>query len=382
MQRRIFVRVLAVVSLLSMGLACQNVQADEGQPIAVRQWPGGMLSIETQWGLNLVLNPNASALELLGRAPSQVVELGTDEVDHILDRLPNVAEVTWAASGEAKPTPNAIHVQSLATGAVSVSVDGLRLVVAKQSSLASLAKQEAASDLAVLMAEGNVRFDSFEKILTTINARQVLLVVEDAKAAGLVGDFTAVPHNTFSLAKSASKKENEAAPKVTVLSSEPWKMPADLEELFAKMEASCRASQQVFSKLSVAQMNFKPSNGTHTPRWNTEHMMGRQLGFFSQIYNAIDPTIPVMNLNPKQMPEDYEYAHASWNGAEEARQMQRVSDFTRRFAYLLDGQELDKQAPGSRWPSLRALLEQMHRHYAEHTANTVKKFDLPDWPEE
>ena len=148
------------------------------------------------------------------------------------------------------------------------------------------------------------------------------------------------------------------------------------------MRDSNQKSQAVFAKLSVDQMNFRPSNGTHTPRWNTEHMMGRQLKFFSQIYHTIDPMIPVMDLNPAQMPPDYSASHPDWDGAEEARQMQRVDDFCHRFAYLLDGLDVGAKAPGSRWPSLRALLVQMDRHYAEHTANTVKKFDLENWPKQ
>ena len=110
-------------------------------------------------------------------------------------------------------------------------------------------------------------------------------------------------------------------------------------------------------------------------------MMGRELLFFSQIYNAVDPTIPVMDLNPKQMPEDYKFAHADWTGAEEGRQMHRVQAFTRRFAYLLDGMDLDKRAKGSRFWTPRALLKQMERHYSEHTANVKKKMELPGWPE-
>ena len=108
-------------------------------------------------------------------------------------------------------------------------------------------------------------------------------------------------------------------------------------------------------------------------------MMGRQLMFFSQIYHEVDPAIPVIDLNPKQMPPDYSAAHPDWDGQEETRQMNRVSEFTRRFAYLLRDVNLDVRAPGSRW-TLRGLLRQMERHYDEHTANTVKKFDLPDWP--
>jgi hypothetical protein len=80
------------------------------------------------------------------------------------------------------------------------------------------------------------------------------------------------------------------------------------------------------------------------------------------------------------MPAQYVFAHKDWTGAEEARQLQRVSDFCRRFAYLLDGMKVTDKAKGTIWPSLQALLVQMERHYQEHTANTVKKFDLPGWP--
>jgi len=158
-------------------------------------------------------------------------------------------------------------------------------------------------------------------------------------------------------------------------------MTKEVADLFQKKEAASAASRKVFSELSVAQMNFKPSNGSHTPRWNTEHMMGRELLFFSQIYNAVDPTIKIMNLNPKQMPKDYKFAHPDWTGEEEAKQMLRVENFTRRFAYLLEGLDLDSKPKGSRWTP-RALLKQMDRHYGEHTANVVKKKQLEGWPKE
>jgi len=89
-----------------------------------------------------------------------------------------------------------------------------------------------------------------------------------------------------------------------------------------------------------------------------------------------------MDLNPKQMPKDYKFAHEDWTGAEEARQMKRVEDFTRRFAYMLDGMDLNKRAKGSRFWSPRALLAQMERHYNEHSANVVKKMKLDGWPNE
>ncbi len=169
--------------------------------------------------------------------------------------------------------------------------------------------------------------------------------------------------------------------RTVLLGNQPLTLPIELEQLMAAKEAACTASQKVFAELSVKQMNFRPSNGSHTPRWNAEHMMGRELLFFSQIFHAQDEAIPVMDLNPKQMPPDYVYRHPDWTGTEEARQMQRVASFTSRFAHLLKDLPLDEKAPGSNWTP-RGLLRQMDRHYSEHTANVKKKFELEDWPSE
>ena len=156
----------------------------------------------------------------------------------------------------------------------------------------------------------------------------------------------------------------------------------ELAELLGKMDAACRASQEVFRPLSAAQLNWRPPNGTHTPRWNAEHMTGRQLLFFSQIYAAIDPeTHRAIDLNPEQMPPDYAAAHPEWTGKEEAEQMRRANEYVLGFAHLFEGLDLDAPAPGSRWTP-RGLLEQMARHFNEHTANVKKKFELPEWPAE
>lgn len=159
-----------------------------------------------------------------------------------------------------------------------------------------------------------------------------------------------------------------------------WRAEGELAELLKKMRASCEKSQKVFRPLSAEQMNWRPPNGTHTPRWNAEHLMGRQLLFFSQIYAAIDPERhEAIDLNPAQMPAHYEAGHSGWTGEEEAERMLRVSDYVQGHAYLLEGLDLDAKAPGSRW-KLRALLKQMDRHFTEHTANVVKKMKLPAWP--
>ncbi len=186
---------------------------------------------------------------------------------------------------------------------------------------------------------------------------------------------------TRSLAQSVSAPP-ESQVDAALLLAAPQPVPEHLQEMFDRMEVANRRSQDVFRQLSVEQMNFKPSNGSHTPRWNAEHMSGRQLLFFSQIYNALDPRIPIFDWNPQQMPMDYKARHPRWSGAEEARAMQRVDDFCRRFAYLLTDIQLNDKPPATSWPSLKALLLQMEKHYDEHTANVKKKFELPDWPKE
>ena len=108
-------------------------------------------------------------------------------------------------------------------------------------------------------------------------------------------------------------------------------------------------------------------------------MLGRELGFFSQIYAALLQDFPAVDLNPAQMPDDYEPAHPDWSGADEARRIKAVQALVRRYSYLLEGVDLDERAPGSRW-TLRRLLRQMDRHWGEHTANVMAKFELDDWP--
>jgi len=176
----------------------------------------------------------------------------------------------------------------------------------------------------------------------------------------------------------SSESSDSSVDAAHLLDSPP--VPEHLRDLFDRMEAANRRSQDVFRQLSAEQMNFQPSDGTHTPRWNAEHMAGSQLLFFSQIYHALDSRIPVVDRNPKQMPEDYQALHPGRSGKEEARALQRVDDFCRRHAYLLKDIQLDEKPPATFWPSLEALLLQMEKHYDEHTANVKKKFQLPDWP--
>lgn len=364
--------------------------AREGDPIAVRIWPGGMVTIHSHWGLSVAIQGETRQPENPARTnppyataipkTNATVTIGESGA-FVLSRPVNQAETTWRQvtnddiqTGRKSKTPNDIQVNLLDGKAVHIQLDGADLVVPGTDCtveiLNSIPSIDAVigSDLQRLVEQG--------KSLPA-NVRNWVSISATAPDSANV---KTQDHNT--VAVSSESPDSKMVSTVTwwTVSPQPWQMPREMNRLFVAMEKSCAESQRVFAGMTVAQMNFKPANGTHTPRWNVEHMMGRQLLFFSQMYHEADPSIPVMDLNPAQMPPDYKFANADWHGAEEARQMQRVSDFSRRFAYLLDGYTVDEKIPGSRWPTLQALLKQMERHFSEHTANTEKKFLLPGWP--
>ncbi|MEO1527424.1 MAG: DinB family protein [Planctomycetota bacterium] len=379
-----------------------TVSAAEGDPIAIRMWEDKTVSIETHSGLNLGVLPSSSSTS--DRVPAHRVDQSVhamNDFDHVLFREVNQSDPVFRERKEDEAVAqNSIIVRSehpsdtkLARG-MRIEVDGVSIVVAldlgKQSK--SLDWQVEPADVFVvpeLTSDGSPTLSNpvIISYFEALKPRQLVVSSKIQKqdmdlfstTTGIMGKSIEVEHNTFAVSMAGIR--NEDSPRLMTLGDSPKKLSDELERLFKAMELSNLKSQRVFEKLSAKQLNFKPANGTHTPRWNSEHMMGRQLLFFSQIYHAVDPTIPVMNLNPKQMPRDYAAAHPDWDGKEEARQMQRVSDFTRRYAYLLEGIELNKRAPGSGW-TLAALLRQMDRHYGDHTANTVKKFELPGWPSE
>ena len=156
-------------------------------------------------------------------------------------------------------------------------------------------------------------------------------------------------------------------------------MPAELAESFRKKETMGRECTKTYRDLSIGQLNHVPSNGTHCPRWNSEHITTTELNFFSSIYSRIDPMIPNVNMKPAQTPPDYVPAQPNWDGAEEARQFERVMAFARRFAYLLDGVEMTDKPAGSPW-KMDKLFMRMETHYKHHTDKVLEKFKLSDWP--
>jgi L-ascorbate metabolism protein UlaG (beta-lactamase superfamily) len=411
----------------------------------VRWWGQAMVSIETYWNLHVVIDPfgeqvgykdpqlsadlvlithehadhnNASAVR-----GEPVVVRGLDAegnvalLHQVLDRMPNEERPTWkstsnAGLAQAAASGHQVMVRAIpawhddekgadrgATAIFVIDVDGVRIVHCGDLGQSKLANDQRISlgrvDVLLIPVGGVYTVDgqTAAEIVRQVNPRITIPIhyKTPALAFDLHGvnafvdamkpdaEVSHLPGNT--LAVSASKSNGPEKTRVVVLGYEPWQPSGELAELYDRKEAASRNSGEVFRTLSSHQMNFRPSDGTHTPRWNAEHMMGRELLFFTQIFAQRDPAIAPIDLNPAQMPPDYKAAHPDWSGAEEARQIERVSALVRRCGYLLDGIDLDERAPNSRW-SLRRLFQQMERHYGEHTANVKKKFDLPDWPQD
>ncbi len=391
----------AAIALLFLTAMCGSVQANDGEPVAIRYWPGNCISIETMWNFHIAIGVDPTSRAALPRsADVEFVDdfwaaSGSDNL--VLDRKPNESHVALKPSSECPdPSQNAVRfLRVVLSGkgankfiAVNIiSVDGVTIVDSNKNSadeliaalkeLKELPKPMHAID-AFLIDDGKADQATFKTLQGLLKAK--VMVLRDTVKFETVGEASVetILHNSLAI----SKSDEASKPRWVKLSEKAWTMGKALADLFGKKEAACKTSRSVFAKLSVNQLNFRPSNGTHTPRWNTEHMMGRELLFFSQIYHAVDSSIPIMDLNPKQMPPDYRAAHLDWSGMEESMQMVRVEAFTRRFAYLLEGMDLDKKAKGSAFWTPKALLKQMDVHYSEHTANVVKKMDLADWPKE
>ena len=372
---------IGLVGLVASIITAGSVAADDGHPVAIRNWEQG-ITIETMWGFQIGLGISDASLSKLPRKPDLVLaDVGVGE-SVTLTRLPNQAKPSMSKEPGDSNDDNLVVVERGKEGTPAmVTVDGLTVVYLDAAADAEFAKQLAGKQVVVIATGAGLKPEMYASIVDAFKPK--LMVVKTGIEK--VGDQTveSISHNSVAVSSGKlAKAKAKAKTRIVSLGTEGYKLSKELTTLFDKKEAACKKSREVFAKLSVAQMNFKPANGTHTPRWNTEHMMGRELQFFSQIYRAVDPEIPVMNLNPAQMPNKYKFAHKDWTGEEEARQTKRVEDFTRRFAYMLDGMSLNKRAKGSRFWTPKSLLAQMERHYKEHTGNVVKKMELDGWPTE
>ena len=373
---------LGLVGLISLTFAAGFAVADDGDPVAIRHWGDQKFTIETMWGFQIGMGlKDANTNKLAGKPDLLLADVGVGEIV-TLQRLPNQAKSSISKEAAKSKDDNAVVVErGQGNAPAMVTVDGVAIVYLNAAVEAEFAKQLEGKQVVVIATGSGLTPEMYAAMFDSLKPK--LMVVR----AGMekVGDqaVETVLHNTVAVSSAnQAKAKDKTTARIVSLGTETYQLSEALTTLFEKKEAACKKSREVFAKLSVAQMNFKPANGTHTPRWNTEHMMGRELHFFSQIYHAVDPAIPVMNFNPAQMPNKYKFAHEDWTGEEEARQTKRVEDFTRRFAYMLDGMSLNKRAKGSRFWTPKSLLAQMERHYKQHTGNVVKKMKLDGWPKE
>ena len=418
--------------------------ADEGNPVAVRWWGQSFVTVESYWGITVAIDPYSLDIGYDNpHVEADFVVMTHEHADHsnetlvrgdpviehalaangnvrtigpILDRSPNSPNIHIGSIAQCVfPSSNAVYVQTIAShhddeqGAkrgnnalVLVSVDAVRILHCGDLGQSSLTdtQLEAIGDVDVLVIPvgGVYTIDgpTAAAITEQVNPRFVLpihyktdvlkidLQPIDPFLAALPDRFeeSRPVGNTFAV--TAGRGPTREAPKVVIPKYTEWQMPQDLARLFAIKETDARKNMAVYKPLTANQLNHKPANGTHTPRWNVEHTTGVELLFLSSVYNAIDPSVPVIRLTPAQMPPDYEPAHPDWDGAEEARTIERAQAFTRRFAYLLDGLPMDELPQGAPQfaRSLSGLFDLMINHYTEHTDHVKEKFLLPDWPDQ
>ena len=428
----------AAIAVLVLA-AGAGVHADPGMPVAVRFWGQGLVTIETYWDLRIAVDPYAlrigyddpgiaadlvlvthehfdhNNVKLLRGAPRIIHGLNDEgdvvTVDVVLDRMPNSpATDVFNATDTVTRSNHAIRVRSIGAfhdgdggsrrGRVAlflIEADGVRILHCGDLGQPTLTDAQLQAigtvDVLLLPVGGVYTIDGPQAALITGQVRprivipihfltETLSIKLDGPEAfldALPDRYQRVTEAGNTLAVTAGLGPTREAPRVVMLKPRPATMPQEIASLLAAKESAAADSRKVFRSLSKNQMNHRPGNGTHTPRWNAEHMMGMELLFFTAVYSWVDPSVGRMNLAPAQMPDEYAAAQPDWTGTEEARQIERVQKLTRRFAYLLRELDLDERPPGSPW-SLRRLLRQMQRHYREHTDNVRKKFELPDWP--
>ncbi len=418
-------------------------EADKTQwPVAVRWWGQAYVTIETYWGLTVAIDPYSTEIGYEDPGLSADLVLIThNHADHnnpgIVKGEPKVF-AGLSADGEVRElrvaldrrpneeTPRAGEVDEmgdLSDHAVRaftvpsyhddqqgnergrnalwvVEADGARILHMGDFGQSELTSEQLAHigniDLLLIPVGGvyTVDGETAARIVEQVKPRivvpmhfkteplQIDLAPADAFLGAMPERYQREEASGNTVAVSARRGGgDDAQPRVVSLKFQPWEMPEELAALFEEKEAVQKRSAEVYRPLSAEQMNFRPSNGTHTPRWNVEHTNGYELSMFSAFYAGADPEISRITERPEQMPPDYVPANPEWTGAEEARAIERTMAFTRRFAYLLDGMALDATAQGARLP-LGRMVQMMGNHYNEHTSNVEKKFDLPDWPAE
>lgn len=429
-------RVVALFFIcLLTALSSVVAAAQDNLPVAFRTWPDQTVSIETYWGFTVAIGPGAAAVPgidepdqtfggaglLIDFAQAEAQQEETtwdwDEEKSVgrvsvgvgngkpfvlaLDRKPNEPKPelivvdsdtelssqamtikVWRPTGD-DPVVHApvVHVQ--ANGIDVVYGIGDALVVAVEEGSLTTKGDEGLLDVAVLLLHDDDTVDAgqIEAFNRYIRAKAIYLA-NDTRVIGQLMTRREVGNTTALVVEEGADEDQELKTVLLEHADEPWSMPQDMAALYDAMDAEGRKWSKVFEPLSVRQMNHKPVNGTHTPRWNIEHMASREMFFITAAYHAADPRFPHIRLDPQQMPPDYVARHPDWDGMEEARRVYRTSAFLRRFAYLYHGRSLEQRISADSRIRFAPIMRQVTRHWAEHSNNVLDKMKLDDWPEE
>lgn len=400
--------------LLLLCIAAAAARAgDPGKPVAVRWWGGSAVSIETWWGLVAVVDrpadePTGDVVLRSGGNPAPRrdanIVWGVDSraevkpIFAVLDRLANEPEPRFGSAIEmVTRSPHAMTIRSIASttregdanAMFLIAVDGVRILHCGRLGQRRLSpeqiEQAGAVDM-LLIGDSLVPADA-AAICEQLRPRIVTPMTGDdhrqAFLSAMPDRYRLVRAAGNTTPVTADRGPTRARPTIAILHDRPWRMPDEMAVLEARATESSRAAQKLIRSMTERQLDHRPADGTHTVRWNAEHMMSAELFFFTSAYEAIDESIPKIALFPEQKPADYRPANPRWTPAEEARQMERARALVRRFAYLLDGLPLDELPEGA--PRFLRSLEGMWRqpaaeHYAHHAEMIREKSNLPDWP--
>jgi len=257
---------LICVCLFAVLPSVLDAQKHGGLPIAVRHWSGDAYTVETMSGLTVGMK--AKSLE--GKVDIHVEDLGAEGAVGVSRKANMEKWETEKLSGDAEPAKEMVVIQAGPITTVSTRPVGVhflsKMPPSEMMKAAKMAKDDQGHSVMVAMG-GNFDAAKCEKLIETF-APQILIVDKSITKVGEV-EVEKVEHNTVAF---SSSWKNDKKTQIISLGTEPYKMSDQLKDLFAKKEAACKDSRDMFAKLSVKQMNFKPANGTHTPRWNTEHI--------------------------------------------------------------------------------------------------------------
>jgi len=394
-------RIVSVLGVLLTGASITR-SAEPGLPVGVRWWGEETVSVESAWNLRVSISAtteNAREADLsviVGKLPtdlghSVVTAVGAD-LDVSLDRPVNSADVSIEATESATVSPNTVRVRSFEGDAlwVLVQCDGVSILYTNDEGAQSVPGEVTSEIDAIDVLVLPIGVENPGALISAASARKVVPIgfrspkSRDFKAFEERIDSAASRRDAVGNTTAVSTEIPSGSAGLDVLKARPWRARGKLVSLLKSIDRKNRKSQETFAPLSANQMNHKPANGTHAPRWNVEHMAGTELAFFTSVYSNVSADIPVVQRFPAQQPPDYVPANPEYDGAEEARQMERILALRNRFAYLLDGLDLETLPRGApRFTgSLEGMCERVGDHYDEHTAHVHKKFKLDDWPEE